>query len=65
MTIRFIPNPPPMMYLDGTPVEAEVAVGILDGRIETTRMGYCSETKYMVLDAGDFAIIVHSVFIAL
>tara|TARA_R110000822_G_scaffold21648_6_gene68245 strand:- start:353 stop:517 length:165 start_codon:yes stop_codon:yes gene_type:complete len=54
-----------MMYLDGTPVDAKVAVAILDGRIETTRMGYCSETKYMVLDAGDFAIIVHSVFIEL
>ena len=65
MTTRFIPNPPPMMYLDGKAVEAEIAIRIFDGSIETTRIGYCSESRMNVLDAGDFLIVIHSVFVAL
>ena len=49
MTTRFIPNPPPMMYLDGKAVEAEIAIRIFDGSIETTRIGYCSESRMNVL----------------
>jgi|TARA_R110000803_G_scaffold93150_4_gene160646 hypothetical protein len=63
MTTRFIPNPPPMMYLDGKAVEAEIAIRIFDGSIETTVNGFCSETGMNVLDLGDAMVLVHSVFI--